>query len=190
MVFLLLAISAICYFIAISLGYCDIPFTEIWKQKRELEIRKEKLELKIRQREYIYYNCLPYYQIFANRIFRVVNSLHASSSIARVGDTRVLLIPQHFDAIKYASGRVDFYFYIKLQLPNSKIRNGELVSEQANFEAAEHELCTHLPQFLAGTGLSFERLTVYQDNQGNYRLRVSDVRYIPPVPGNQVYGLR
>lgn len=190
MVFLLLAISAICYFIAISLGYCDIPFTEIWKQKRELEIRKEKLELQIRRREYIYYNCLPYYQILASRIFQVVNSLHASSSIARVRDIRTLLVPQDSGSIMCVNGKFDFYFYIKLQLPNTQIRNGELVSEQANYEAAERELSTHLPQFLDGTGFSFERLTVYQDNQGNYRLRVSDVRYIPPVPGNQVYGLR
>lgn len=180
LIFFLVGLTSIAYFLALSAGIFDVPFTDAWNTKRKAEAQQASVQSYVKQCEVFYFMCEADYYIIANALKDAVNAVSGSDGILRVEKIRSILPPKYIQRVNKRDGTIFFSFLLNIAHPGGSMINGKLVANKVDFQRIASKINAHLLTFLEGTGYSYQNITVYMDEKGIYYLRLEGLRYVVP----------
>lgn len=177
---LLTVLIGTAYFLGLSAGIFDVPFTDTWNTKRKAEAQQVSVQSYVKKCEVFYFMCEADYYIVANALKDAINAASGSDGILGVEKMRSILPSGYINRVNKQNGTVYFLFLINIANPGGAIRDGKLVTNKVDFHRIASKINAHLLTFLEGTGYSYQNITVYMDEKGIYHLRLEGLRYVVP----------
>ena len=168
------------YFLGLSAGIFDVPFTDTWHAKRKAEAQQALVQSYIKKREAFYFIWEADYFIVANALKDAINAASGSDGILGVDKMSSILPPGYIHRVDRRDDIVYFLFLINIANPGGFIRDGKLVANKVDFQKIANKINAHLLILLEGTGYSYRNLTIYPDEKGVYFLRLEGFRYVVP----------
>lgn len=177
---LLAVLIGIAYFLGLSVGIFDVPFTNAWNIKRESEAKQAAVKSYYMEREALYNTYQSDYYILSNAVMEAINDVAGSNGVLKVDKLQSILPSGCLSRVNQINRVLFFSFLINIANPGGSIRDGKLVANKVDFQRIANKINAHLLTFLEGTGYSYQNITVYMDEKGIYHLRLEGLRYVVP----------
>lgn len=117
---LLTVLIGIAYFLGLSAGIFDVPFTDTWNTKRKAEAVQAATKSYYMKCEALYDMCQADYYAFSNSVMEAINDVAGSNGVLRV-DKLQSILPSEMSRVRQINNVLFFSFLINIANPGDQL---------------------------------------------------------------------